>query len=237
MNKEQFIANAATQFVASQLPHLKAGEKVDLDRMIFLAKALYEKLNKEVLKKEPVESKPKTGKDYYLSLSELQRKFFDLFWNAFNYKKGRNDAAKVWLRMGELQESMYQLIIEAAKKECEQRGQNDSTPIMAEGWLSHYRYKDHLDSIKTGNQLANDQIPSQLLNLTDELKTANTDINHFRKIGLSDTDAIMVSAIAKKDRIQKDLDELSKGQGAPSNCIIGAEQASAKQLLASFSMK
>ena len=67
------------------------------------------------------------------------------FWDAFNYKMGKAEAADSWLDIPELKVSIVTKIIEAAKKEAAGRAELQAqgrTPKMAQGWLTARRWED-----------------------------------------------------------------------------------------------
>lgn len=67
------------------------------------------------------------------------------FWEAFNYKQGRAEAAEVWYKNRiELSKNLRKVII-TAKIEASNRQfkiDNGTTPIMAQGWLSKRRWEN-----------------------------------------------------------------------------------------------
>jgi len=70
---------------------------------------------------------------------------FNLFWVAFNDKRGRAEAADSWLDIPKLTNSLVDKIIMAAKAYNENRHKlkaNNIIPKMAQGWLSGRRWED-----------------------------------------------------------------------------------------------
>jgi len=70
---------------------------------------------------------------------------FDLFWNAFAYKKGKGGAEKSWLAIKNYSPDLLGKILEAAKKEATSRPAilaKGLTPKMAQGWLTERRWED-----------------------------------------------------------------------------------------------
>lgn len=68
---------------------------------------------------------------------------FNVFWDAFNYKQGKAEAADAWLDV--YAPDIAPLIIEAASREAEARPtllNKGRTPKMAQGWLSGRRWED-----------------------------------------------------------------------------------------------
>jgi hypothetical protein len=88
-------------------------------------------------------SKPRKGKDWYAALSDRQRKFFDLFWDAFNYKFGRNEAAERWGQLGAATDEQFMQIIAAAKHEAKIERVPGQARKYAQGWLFEKRSQDY----------------------------------------------------------------------------------------------
>ena len=68
---------------------------------------------------------------------------FNLFWEAFGYKKGKAEAADAWLDVYTME--MMPAIIEGAREEAKRRPEQikkGRTPKMAQGWLSGRRWED-----------------------------------------------------------------------------------------------
>lgn len=100
---------------------------------------------------------PRISQDWYKLLSDMQRRYFDAFWIAFNYKKGRNEAAMRWYQLGELSQADYQRIIDAADKEAKQDRPVGTVRKHAEGWLHAKRFYDYTPvkpSAKSAHNLA-----------------------------------------------------------------------------------
>jgi hypothetical protein len=70
---------------------------------------------------------------------------FMQFWEAFNYKKGKAEAADAWACIPELTVGLVNTICESARREASNR-QNlidkGLTPIYAQGWLTARRWED-----------------------------------------------------------------------------------------------
>lgn len=69
------------------------------------------------------------------------------FWDAFNYKTGKANAADSWLDIPSLTNELVKKIIKMAKIEAQKRPQlilNGKTPKMAQGWLSSKRWEDEI---------------------------------------------------------------------------------------------
>jgi len=88
--------------------------------------------------------------DFYLTkkkkkLSGKRLKTFNLFWEIFDYKKGKAEASDSWLEIPSLTGALVDKIIEAAKVESSNRKElidQGKTPKMAQGWLSGKRWED-----------------------------------------------------------------------------------------------
>ncbi len=89
-------------------------------------------------------------KDFYLTykkrkLTGKRLDTFELFWDAFGYKKGRSAAADSWLDIPELTDALVEKIVTAAKIESRERIKifnSGGTPKMAQGWLTAERWTD-----------------------------------------------------------------------------------------------
>jgi len=72
---------------------------------------------------------------------------FDKFWDIFNYKKGRADAADAWLDIPTLTDTIVADILLGAKAEAMRRQRlidAGRTPKMAQGWITARRWEDDL---------------------------------------------------------------------------------------------
>ncbi len=79
------------------------------------------------------------------SLTDKRLTSFLTFWDSFGYKRGKAEAADVWLNIPTLTDSLVNQICTAAKIENDNRDELKSqgkTPKMAEGWLSGRRWED-----------------------------------------------------------------------------------------------
>lgn len=94
------------------------------------------------------------------SLSGKRLVSFNQFWDSFNYKKGKAEAADVWLNIPTLTDSLVNKICTAAKIENDNREElkaQGRTPKMAEGWLSGRRWEDEVGQ-KSGMTETTEQI-------------------------------------------------------------------------------
>lgn len=76
---------------------------------------------------------------------------FDRFWECFDYKKGKADAADVWFDIKVLTDPIVDKICLAAEKEAGMRQQlidQGRVPKMAQGWLSGRRWEDEECDLK-----------------------------------------------------------------------------------------
>jgi hypothetical protein len=67
------------------------------------------------------------------------------FWDAFNFKKGKAEAADAWLEIESLGRSLASEIIAAARAEAKRRPgliEKGRSPKWAQGWLSGRRWED-----------------------------------------------------------------------------------------------
>lgn len=80
---------------------------------------------------------------------------FNLFWDAFNYKKGKAEAVDAWLDIPGMTGAMVCKIVAAAKREADVRPAQlaaKRTPKMAQGWLSGRRWEDeHCELTRKGS--------------------------------------------------------------------------------------
>jgi len=87
--------------------------------------------------------------EYYLSkkgrkLQGTQLVAFDIFWNDFDYKSDRANAADAWLDL-KVNKETFDEIIKGARREAARRPGiigRGGTPKMAQGWLSSRRWED-----------------------------------------------------------------------------------------------
>jgi len=111
----------------------------------------------------------RVGQDYYQALNPQQQKYFDRFWRAFGFKKGRNGAAQRWQQLGVLKDEQYQLIIQAAKKEADRLLPPGQARKMAQGWLTEQRWQDE-QPIKVDQQQQKNHVLVHLKNELTHLK-------------------------------------------------------------------
>jgi hypothetical protein len=138
MKKRDFIQTACIQFMPET--------QWDIDKSIQYAEKLWLRLDEKGYG-EPKPTGPQVLSKAYdkLKAKPVMLAAFDLFWLAFDYKEGKQEAAGVWLQMGELSKGEYSAIVAAAKRTASKRKSlpEGQTPIMAQGWLSKERWLDN----------------------------------------------------------------------------------------------
>lgn len=80
---------------------------------------------------------------------DAQREDFEKFWEAFSYKKGREQSWKSWRKITNYSPKLVEMIIAAAKVEAARRPSLKAeglTPKMAQGWITGKRWEDEKDS-------------------------------------------------------------------------------------------
>lgn len=143
MQKRDFIQQAVLQF----LPQTRKAEteKCDVDLAIAMAEKLWAKLSQRGYGDSKPSGQREIPKAYdQLANHPAMKAAFDLFWAAFDHRKGRDRAAARWLQMGELSKGDVDQIVQAAKKEAANRKNlpDGRVPKMAEGWLTERRWQD-----------------------------------------------------------------------------------------------
>jgi len=81
-------------------------------------------------------------------LSGKRLETFLLFWEAFNYKRGKATAADAWLDIPDLTDSIVATIYKSANAEATLRTKtvtDGKTPQMAQGWITQKRWEDELE--------------------------------------------------------------------------------------------
>lgn len=99
---------------------------------------------------DEVEDIQKDGVDFLIThkkrkLNGKRFQSFTLFWDAFDYKQGKREAADAWYDIPQLTESLVAQIVQAAKAEAANRKEliaKGKTPKMAQGWISGRRWED-----------------------------------------------------------------------------------------------
>lgn len=99
-----------------------------------------------------VEKPPSSSSDEAHYLTKKKKRLegkhletFTTFWKAFDYKRGKAEAADAWLDIPELCTTLCKRINEAAIMEAKRRAAtvaDGSTPKMAQGWITGRRWED-----------------------------------------------------------------------------------------------
>ena len=165
MQKRDFIQQAAIEF----LPQTNW----DLDKAISFAEKLWHRLN-ERGHGEPQKTGPREIARAYDKLNPIMKTAFDLFWLAFDYKRGKDEAAAAWLQLGEQTKNQYDAIIKAAKHAAQDRKNlpAEQVPIMAQGWLNKRRWLDIQTSGVEQQHKKTDEKHQQIQKITGELNHA-----------------------------------------------------------------
>lgn len=83
-------------------------------------------------------------------LSGKRLETFIQFWDAFDLKRGKAEAADAWLDIPSLTDALVARIVAAAKREAAGRAQlvaNGHTPKWAQGWLNGRRWEDEASNV------------------------------------------------------------------------------------------
>ena len=86
-----------------------------------------------------------TKKGRKLTGKQLLR--FDMFWEVFDYKKGKAAAADSWIDQKIFTDATFEKVMEGAKREKAARAaiiRKGSTPIYPQGWLTGRRWEDEV---------------------------------------------------------------------------------------------
>lgn len=86
--------------------------------------------------------------------------FFERFWEAFDYKEGKTQAADSWWEIKGFTAELAETIIAAAEEEAKRRPSlvtNGRTPKMAQGWISARRWEDERTLISKRGALGNER--------------------------------------------------------------------------------
>ncbi len=97
-----------------------------------------------------------TKKNRKLKGTNLEK--FNVFWETFDLRKGKADAADAWLDILNLDKELYQKILKGAKFESDERKRNGTErPKWAQGWLNGKRWEDELTE-GSGNESIYDRL-------------------------------------------------------------------------------
>ena len=92
----------------------------------------------------PKKKKTKTSK----AATDQDHARFEEFWQAFDYKKGKQPAFESWIKIRDMDDDMFHSIVKAAKKEAAERFdilKRGGTPKWAQGWITEKRWLDYED--------------------------------------------------------------------------------------------
>ena len=107
--------------------------------------------------------------DFYLTkkkrkLTGKRLESFERFWSAFEYKRGKAEAADAWLDIPKLTNTLVEQICFAASQEAVRRSHvvaSGKTPIMAQGWITGRRWED--DLVEPGPNTGNTQTDQNII--------------------------------------------------------------------------
>ena len=109
-------------------------------------------VEEEVEEDNNTASKKQDAENNHFYLTKKKRKLngkrlesFLLFWDAFDYKCGKAEAADSWLDIPQLTNSLVDKILNSAKRAAKNRPSiisSGTTPKMAQGWISASRWED-----------------------------------------------------------------------------------------------
>lgn len=178
MNKAQFIQNVIIRTCPGE-------EKIH--KAIAHGEWLWDELTKAGYgDPKPDQPKPRKSQDWYEALNERQKRFFNAFWQAFALKAGRNEAAERWHQLGELTDTQYQQIIDAAGKEAKRELKPGQVRKYAQGWLFEKRWQDY-------------QAPPQAAKKVVDMaiRKLNADLAHIKKLYEQSQDEALLPQITK----------------------------------------
>lgn len=122
----------------------------------------------------------RTSENFYALLSDRQKKFFDRFWEAYQHKVGRNNAAMRWGKlfdesapMAEPTDDFYEAVISAAKKDSAKALPPGQVRKYPEGWLSEFRFYDYAPNTQQQQKNGQHEL-GKLKNELVALKRINT---------------------------------------------------------------
>jgi hypothetical protein len=96
-----------------------------------------------------IESSYITKRKRKLQGKELER--FNTFWENFDYKKNKSEAADQWIDIPNLTDELVERINQSAKSESRLRPDlliSGKTPKMASGWIAARRWEDEYEPIQ-----------------------------------------------------------------------------------------
>ena len=192
MKKRDFIQAACIEF----LPALDW----DIDKALAYAEKLWIRLNAKGYG-EPKQTSKHEVKSAYKKLPPVMLAAFDLFWLAFDYKEGRDEAAGSWLAMDKEDhtKATYDRIIAAAKQTAIDRKNlpEGRVSMMAQGWLSRRRWND-----KQATPV--DEQEKQRREQQQALQKINQDLSHAKKMAQQTGDPYwQVEAVKLTETLRK----------------------------------
>lgn len=98
-----------------------------------------------------------TKKGRKLEGSKLER--FNKFWDTFDYKEGKAEAADAWMDIKDLNGTKFFRILKVAKYEAGRRQElrdKGKTPKMAQGWLTGKRWENEIPSDRQQENAGNE---------------------------------------------------------------------------------
>jgi hypothetical protein len=123
--------------------------------------------------KETKPTGPHQRTHHVASLDERQKTAFEQFWNAYDWKHGKNEAAGVW-KILDPDRSMVERIVAAARAEAARWRDNPpqgQTRIYAQGWLSARRWEDYTPPKAAPVQAAADPAQVERVRLLNKLQS------------------------------------------------------------------
>lgn len=181
MSKKRFVQSV----IIRSLPELKKTSEA-----ISYAEKLWDKLSQHGYGADKT-NEPRENIDYYQALNEKQAHWFKRFWIVFNYKHGRDGAAKSWGELGELNDADYKTICAAAEKEA-QRQLDGRTRKMAQGWLTEKRFNDYEPVKRAKNEVKNHLITG-----------LNNQLNGVKKLYEASKDEALLDQITELEKAIK----------------------------------
>ena len=174
LEKEQQIKQQVTQSttIIEILNYEAYQEKEQQDAQQKDNRKTTEEQQKSTNKNEKNEKKEKNDKEdntsthvaerFYLTskkkkLTGKRLETFETFWEFFNYKKSKSEAAQAWLDIPSLTVPLCEEIYAAAKREASIRPSlvaSGKTPKMGQGWITSRRWEDEEISATGNNKLS-----------------------------------------------------------------------------------
>jgi hypothetical protein len=182
MSKKRFIH----QVIIRSLPRVEK-----MPEAIAYAEQLWEALSRHGYGAD--KQQPRDNKDWFLELNDRQKKWFNGFWQAFNYKHGRNGAAMRWYQLGDMSDGEYQQIIDAARCEAQKQLPPGQARKMAQGWLAEKRWQDY-QPVEPDKKQQKNHVITHL----------NNELNAVRKLYQSSGDAALKTQIQKLEQAIND---------------------------------